>query len=103
VHGELLTLRPFVRGNAAVARAVLRHQLTRTGVDPVGVVVPEVAWLHQPTVHLSRAAGMASGTPEGAAAWLRHCAAAVVRGAQEATEVADAVLAGRGLTAREKG
>lgn len=99
VHGELLALRPFARGNAAVARAVLRHQLTRSGVDPVGVVVPEVAWLDQPAVHLSRAAGMASGSPEGAAVWLRHCAAAVVRGAHEATGIADAVLAGRGLVA----
>lgn len=95
VHGELLTLRPFDRGNGAVARAVFRLQLTRGGVDPVGVVVPEVAWRASPNVHLGAAAGFATGTPDGVAAWVRHCAQAVVLGAQEGTRVADAVLAGR--------
>lgn len=95
VHGELLTLRPFDRGNAAVARAVFRLQLTHGGVDPVGVVVPEVAWRTLPNVHLGAAAGFATGTPDGVAAWVRHCAQAVVVGAQEGTRVADAVLAAR--------
>lgn len=97
VHGELLVLRPFDAGNGAVARAVLRHLLTRDGVEPVGVVVPETAWTAQPMLHLSRAAGFATGQPGAVGAWLVHCAEAVVAGARDASEVADAVLAGRGL------
>ncbi|WP_149203655.1 Fic family protein [Actinotalea subterranea] len=95
VHGELLTLRPFERGNGAVARAVLRHQLTQGGVDPVGVVVPAAAWAAEPMLYLSTAAGYATGRPERVAAWLRYCAHAVVAGAEEGRAVADAVLAGR--------
>ncbi|MCU1432625.1 MAG: filamentation induced by cAMP protein Fic [Actinotalea sp.] len=95
VHGELLTLRPFSSANAAVARAVFRLQLTWHGVDPVGVVVPEAQWAQTPMVYLSSAAGFATGEGDRVAAWLRGCAAAVARGAQEGTAVADAVLAGR--------
>ncbi|WP_223148427.1 hypothetical protein [Actinotalea sp. JY-7885] len=95
VHGEVLALRPFVAGNGAVARGVLRHLLTRDGVDPVGVVVPDVVWAARPHVHLSAAARFATGTPEGVATWLRHVAGAVRAGAQEGTRVADAVVARR--------
>lgn len=94
-HGELLALRPFGHGNGVVARAVFRHLLVREGVDVVGVVVPEVAWVAQPLPYVATAARFATGTPDGVAAWLRWCAEAVVRGAQEGTAVADAVLAGR--------
>lgn len=95
VHGELLALRPFARGNGAVARAFARHLLTARGVDPVGVVVPEVRWAAEPTVYLSAAARYATGTPQGVAHWLRYYAESVVTGAAEGTAVADAVLAGR--------
>nr|WP_297430147.1 Fic family protein [uncultured Actinotalea sp.] len=94
-HGELLALRPFEHGNGLVARAVFRHLLVREGVDVVGVVVPEVAWAAQPLPYVATAAQFAAGSADGVAAWLRWCAAAVVRGAQEGTAVADAVLAGR--------
>lgn len=95
VLGEMLVVRPFAEGNAAVGRALVRHVLTRDGVDPVGVVVPEVLWRARPNVHLATAAQYATGTPQGVAAWVGHCAAAVVAGAQEGTRIADAVLAGR--------
>ena len=98
VHGELLALRPFGEGNGAVARGMVRHLLTARGVDPVGVVVPEVRAAREPNVYLSTAAGFISGTPEGVAAWLRYCAGAVTTGAEEGRAVAEAVLAGR-LTA----
>jgi hypothetical protein len=87
--GELLTLRPFASSNGAVARAVFRRRLTADGVDAVGVVVPEVAWSAAPLVHFSAAAGYATGTPDGVAAWLRHCADAVLAGAVEGALVAD--------------
>lgn len=95
VHGELMTVRPFPSGNGAVARGVLRHLLTRGGVEPVGVAVPEAAWAARPTVHLGAAAGYATGTPAGVGGWVRHVAAAVQVGAAEGTRVADAVGAGR--------
>ncbi len=86
--GELLTLRPFASSNGVVARAVFRRRLTADGVDAVGVVVPEVAWAAAPLVHLSAAAGYATGTTEGVAAWLRHCAGAVLAGASEGAALA---------------
>lgn len=95
VHAELLALRPFGHGNGFVARAVFRHQLTATGVDPIGAVVAEVAWAAEPPVYLAGAAGFATGQPERVAAWLRRCAAAVVRGAAEGRTVADALVRGQ--------
>lgn len=106
VLGELMTLRPFDRGNGPVARAAFRHVLTVSGVDPVGAVVPEVLWAERPTVHLAAAARFATGEPDGVAAWVRHCGEAVLRGVVEATEVADGVrdgtFWGRGEGARER-
>lgn len=92
---ELLVLRPFDHANGPVARAVFRWLLTSTGVDPVGVVVPEVAWVDAPAVHLAAAASAEVGGPEGRAAWVLHCAEAVLAGAAEGRAVADAVAAGR--------
>ncbi|WP_372592912.1 cell filamentation protein Fic [Actinotalea sp.] len=89
--GELLVLRPFAAANGPVARAVFRRRLTADGVDAVGVVVPEVAWAAAPLVHLSAAAGYATGSAEGVAAWIRHCAAAVLAGAGEGVAVAESV------------
>lgn len=95
VHGELLTLRPFAAGNGVVARAVARLVATARGLDPTGSVVAEVAWAAAPQPYLGAAAQFATGTPDGVAAWLRACAAAVVSGVDEARVVADGVLAGR--------
>ncbi|WP_225755034.1 Fic family protein [Actinotalea sp. Marseille-Q4924] len=94
-HGELLALRPFEHGNGLVARAVFRHLLVREGVDAVGVVVPEVRWVAEPLPYVATAARFATGTADGVAAWVRWCAGSVVRGAEEGTALADAVLAGR--------
>lgn len=95
VLGEVLVLRPFAEHNAVVARGLLRWVLTREGVDPVGVVVPEVAWADAPLVHVATAARFATGDPDGVAAWLAYVADAVVRGAREGEEIAAAVVAGR--------
>jgi hypothetical protein len=92
---ELLVLRPFDRANGPVARAVFRRLLTSTGVDPVGVVVPEVAWVAAPNVHLAAAAAAEVAGADGMAAWVGHCADAVLAGVDEGRAVADAVAAGR--------
>ncbi|MDC7123495.1 Fic family protein [Cellulomonas fimi] len=95
VHGELLTLRPFAAGNGVVARAAARLLVTARGLDPTGSVVAEASWAGTPHAYLGAAAGFATGTPDGVAAWVRACAGAVVDGAERARHVADGVLAGR--------
>ncbi|GIG22140.1 hypothetical protein Cch01nite_28640 [Cellulomonas chitinilytica] len=99
VHGELLALRPFVAGNAVVARAVARLLVTSRGLDPTGSLLPEPGWAAAPNPYLAAAAGFATGTSDGVAAWVRTCAAGAVDGADRARAVADAVLAGRGAHA----
>ena len=89
--GLLLVLRPFAAATGPVARAVFRRRLTADGVDAVGVVVPEVAFAAAPLVHLSAAAGYATGSADGVAAWIRHCADAVLAGAVEGVAVAGSV------------
>ncbi|MDM7832292.1 Fic family protein [Cellulomonas edaphi] len=94
VHGELLTVRPFVAGNGVVARAVARLVLTSRGLDPTGSVVCEAAWAAAPNAYLGAAAGFATGSAAGVGAWVSACADGVVTGAGAAHDVADAVLSG---------
>jgi len=49
-----------------------------------------VSWLRHPTEYRSAAAGFAAGTPEGVAAWVIGCCAALQAGAREAGSIADA-------------
>ncbi len=96
VHAEIATVRPFVRGNGLVARAVERAVIRASGLDPTGVAVAEVGHRSAgPGAYLGALAAYASGSPQGVALWLTHCAKAVVVGAQEGGRIADAVLAGR--------
>lgn len=95
VHGELLTVRPFVAANGTVARAAARLLMCARGLDPTGAAVPEAGWAATPLPYLATAARFATGTPDGVAAWIGACADAVVAGAAEGRRVADAVLAGR--------
>ncbi|KQY24133.1 cell filamentation protein Fic [Cellulomonas sp. Root485] len=94
VHGELLTLRPFAAANGVVARAVARLLLTARGLDPTGSLVPEGAWAAALNPYLGAAAGFATGSPDGVAAWVRGYGNAVEAGAAEARVIADGVLAG---------
>jgi hypothetical protein len=94
-HGEVATLRPFVAANGVVARALARAVVVGRGLDPMGVVVWEAAHLNAGPRYGTALAAYASGTPDGVAHWLQHCAHAVVDGAGEGRAVCDAVLAGR--------
>ena len=95
-HAEVLVLRPFVAGNGVVARALFRAVVVDRGLDPTGVAVPEVGFAAAGVPgYVAALAGYESGSPDGVAAWLRHCAEAVSAGAAEGVAVADAVLAGR--------
>jgi len=96
VHGEIATVRPFVRGNGLVARAMERAVIRASGLDPTGVAVAEVG--HRSlggAAYLGALAAYASGSPQGVARWIAHCARAVVAGAEEGGRIADAILVGR--------
>src|SRR4029453_3917512 len=77
VHGELLTLRPFAGPSGVVARAAGRLTLIADGLDPRGLLAPEVGHLAREPEYVGAANAFASGTPDGLRAWLRHCASAV--------------------------
>lgn len=95
-HAEVATVRPFVRGNALVARALERVLLRVGGLDPTGVAVPETG--HRTRAGADYRGGLtayATGGVDGVRLWVVHCAQAVVAGAGEGTRIADAVRAGR--------
>ncbi len=95
VHGEVLALRPFVRANGVVARAAQRLVLVSRGLDPKAVIVPEAGHYElAQEAYLAAARQYASGTPEGVAAWVRHCVAAVGLGAREGLAVCEALQRG---------
>lgn len=96
VHAEIATVRPFVRGNGVVARAMERAVIQASGLDPTGVAVVELGHgVGGGAAYLGALAAYASGSPRGVALWITHCAQAVVAGAEEGVRIADAVLAGR--------
>lgn len=90
VHGELLTLAPFGTADGVVARAAARLTLIATGLDPKGLVVPEVAFLRRGARYPAAARGFAGGEPDGLAEWLVFCCTAIVDGGKEAVSIADA-------------
>ena len=91
VHGELLALEPFASANGVVARAAARLAAISSGLDPRGLAVPEVGHLRaRHGVPARRREGFAAGTPDGLAAWIRHCCDQWVAGAREGRSIADA-------------
>ncbi|HEX4701331.1 MAG TPA: oxidoreductase [Pseudonocardiaceae bacterium] len=89
VHGELLTLAPFGTADGVVARAASRLTLIATGLDPKGLVVPEVAYLRKRDQYRALATGFATGD---IGPWLTFCCQAITDGAREASSIADAVI-----------
>ena len=87
VHAEIATVRPFVRGNGLVARAMERLVIQVSGLDPTGVAVVELG--HSTTgagggaAYLGALAAYGSGSALGVALWISHCAEAIVSGAEE--------------------
>ena len=107
VHGELMALRPFGTVDGLVARAASRLVLVDRGLDPKAVSAPEVGHAELQKFGVGGFArdhgaieGDSYGTalraylgggPDGVAAWVRHCAAAVALGAREGTAVCEAI------------
>ncbi|MCM3265354.1 Fic family protein [Streptomyces thermoviolaceus] len=95
VHGELLALRPFVSHNGLVARAAERIVLVGSGLDPKSICPAEVGYAELGTdAYRAALDGYVSGTAEGMAAWIGHCAQAVQLGARESTAVCEALQRG---------
>ncbi|GAA4118878.1 hypothetical protein GCM10022415_18360 [Knoellia locipacati] len=95
-HAEIVTARPFTRGNGVVARAVERAVIQAGGLDPTGVAVPEVGHgTGGGPAYLGGLTAYTRGDAAGVGLWLTHCCDAIVAGAQEGERIADAVLAGR--------
>jgi hypothetical protein len=89
VHGELLALRPFAGPSGVVARAAARLTLVAGGLDPRGLLAPEVGHLAREPEYVGAANAFRTGTPDGLRAWVKHCASAVELAATEVTAIGD--------------
>jgi hypothetical protein len=88
VHGELLTLGAFAGPNGVVARAAARLTLIGGGLDPRGLVAPEIGHRARQPEYVGSANAYATGTPDGVRSWLRHYARSVEVAASELLSLA---------------
>jgi hypothetical protein len=91
VHGEILGLDAFGAASGIVARAAVRLTLVDRGLDPKSLVVVEVGHLELRAEYADALDAYRGGTPAGLAHWLRHCADAVIAGAQDAVAICEAL------------
>jgi hypothetical protein len=90
VHGELLALRPFSGPSGVVARSAARLTLIADGLDPHGLLAPELGHLAREPEYVGSASAFATGTPDGVRSWLKHYANAVEICGTELSVLADA-------------
>lgn len=95
VHGEMIAARPFTAGNAALGRLLARHLITRDGLEPTGVAVPDTYARRAPGAYGDAAAAYARGDAEGVIAWTTWQAEAILVGITEGVELCRAIQAGR--------
>ncbi|MGH8826799.1 MAG: oxidoreductase [Jiangellaceae bacterium] len=88
VHGELRALAPFGSADGLVARAAERVVLVARGVDTKAVGVPEAGHLALARAYEPLLETYTSGRPDAVGAWIRHCADAYARGAEEGLAIA---------------
>ena len=90
VHGEVLVTDAFGVGTGLVARAASRCVLVARGLDPRAASIPEVGHLELGAEPYALAlAGYASGTADGVADWVSHCAQAVALGGRAGRRVVE--------------
>lgn len=89
VHGELLALRPFGRADGIVARAAVRLTFADRGLDPKSLATPEVGHVELGNAYGEALHAYVSGTPDGVAQWVRHCAEATTLGARDTLAVCE--------------
>lgn len=94
VHGELLGLDAFPPVSGVVARAAVRLTLVERGLDPKSLVVIEAGHRELRAAYDAALEAYRTGTPEGIATWLVHCADALVAGALESTAICEAIARG---------
>ena len=82
VHAEIATTRPFREGSGLVARYAEHLVLVAAGLDPHGVIIVEAGHRDSGPAYEGALAGYADGGVTGVREWIRHCAAAVGRGAE---------------------
>lgn len=93
VHAELIALDAFAGPNGVVARAAARLTLVAGGLDPRGLVAPELGHLARQPEYVGALNAYATGTPDGLRSWFKHFATAVSAAAAAAVVVGDEVLA----------
>lgn len=95
VHGEVLHTAAFGPVSGLVARAAARLVLIGRGADPHGVLAPEIGHAAMNLTQYQKALERyASGSADGVAAWVRHCAQAIDVAVSEASQVALVVRPG---------
>ena len=94
VHGELLSLDAFAPASGVVARAAVRLTLVERGLDPKSLVLVEAGHRELREQYATALDAYRTGTPDGIAQWIRHCADALVIGARESTAICEAILRG---------
>jgi hypothetical protein len=94
VHGELLGLDAFPPVSGIVARAAARLTLIERGLDPKSLVVIEAGHRELRAGYDAALAAYRTGTSDGIAGWLVHCADALVAGAQESSAICEALVRG---------
>lgn len=94
VHGEVLSLDAFPPASGLVARAAVRLTFVERGLDPKSLVAVEAGHRELRGEYDAALEAYRTGTTEGVARWLQHCADAVVAGARESTAICEAILRG---------
>ncbi|OUC99557.1 Fic family protein [Streptosporangium minutum] len=94
VHAELAVLRPFGSADGVVARAAERLTLVEFGLDPKSLAAVELGHLELGDAYPESLKAYLSGTPDGVAVWVRHCASAITLGVREATAICEAMQRG---------
>jgi hypothetical protein len=89
VHGELLALRPFAGPSGVVARAAARLTLIADGLDPRGLIAPEIGHVAREPEYVGAANAFASGTADGIRSWIKHVCLSVEVAASEFSMLAD--------------
>lgn len=94
VHGELVAARPFVAGNAALGRLLVRHLCVRDALEPTGTAVCDYYPARAPLAYKEAAGAYATGTSQGVVAWIVWQAQALLAGIQQAHALVRDVQAG---------
>lgn len=94
VHGEVLGLDAFAPASGLVARAAVRLTLVERGLDPKSLVVVETGHRELGAAYGDALDAYRTGTADGIATWIVHCADAVAAGALESTAICEAIARG---------